>query len=184
MIIIFSENFCFVLFFSDAKNLGFHLRYHFFCNMDGFFRILKKRLSELICTRLYIHKVHTCISSLLYFQYKFALLSGLIVAGSRILSSRNWNKWMSFHKRTTLKCKESLNQDNISVYNPFHCQKPRKFASNHKVSSFFPELWFSQNFYFSFANCYAFADDCTVNHHDEKMPGLEGELWEENLYYS
>ena len=55
---------------------------------------------------------------------------------------------------------------------------PSKFASNHKVSSFFSELWFSQNFYFSFANCYAFADDCTVNHHDEKMPGLEGGQWD------
>ena len=26
----------------------------YFCNVDGFFRILKKALSELICTRLYI----------------------------------------------------------------------------------------------------------------------------------
>ena len=29
------------------------MRYHFFCTMDGFFRILKKTSSEIICTRLY-----------------------------------------------------------------------------------------------------------------------------------
>ena len=28
----------------------------FFCTMDGFFRILEKRLSELICTRLYLSR--------------------------------------------------------------------------------------------------------------------------------
>ena len=41
------------LFFSNDENLGFHMRYHFFSTIDGFFRILEKRLSELICTRLY-----------------------------------------------------------------------------------------------------------------------------------
>ena len=76
-----------------------------------------------------------------------------------------------FQKHTTLKYKDSLNQDNISVYNPFETAKrPSKFASNHRLSSFFSELWFSQNFYFSFANCYAFADDCT---HGLRTPGEE-----------
>ena len=30
----------------------FHMMYHFFCTIAGFFIILEKRLSELICTRL------------------------------------------------------------------------------------------------------------------------------------
>ena len=32
----------------------------YFCTMDGFFRILKKAVSELICTRLYIVAAATC----------------------------------------------------------------------------------------------------------------------------
>ena len=49
-----------MIFFFQKKNLhlikktkGFHMRYNFFfCTMDGFFRILEKTSSELICTRL------------------------------------------------------------------------------------------------------------------------------------
>ena len=55
---------CFIFF--QWKNLGFHMRYHFFfCTLDGFFRILEKRLSELICTRLYI--VYVLMKELLNF---------------------------------------------------------------------------------------------------------------------
>ena len=33
------------------------MRYHFFCTMDGFSRILEKKLSELLCTRLHFYQV-------------------------------------------------------------------------------------------------------------------------------
>ena len=50
----FSKKNIFLL-FPNENYIGFHMKYHFFfCTMDGFFRILEKKLSELICTRLYI----------------------------------------------------------------------------------------------------------------------------------
>ena len=48
----------FLMFISNEKNLGFHMNYHFFCTMNGFFRILEKRLSELICTRQYVFTLY------------------------------------------------------------------------------------------------------------------------------
>ena len=52
---------------------------------------------------------------------------------------------MSFQKRTkyTLKCKESLNQDNISVYNPFETAKGQ--VNLRAITKFLP---FSQNYDF------------------------------------
>jgi hypothetical protein len=49
----FFQKYVFVLFFSNDKNLGFHMRYHFFLHHYGscFFKILEKRL---ICTLLYL----------------------------------------------------------------------------------------------------------------------------------
>ena len=41
-------------FFPMKMTLAFIWGIIYFCNMDGFFRILKKAVSELICTRLYI----------------------------------------------------------------------------------------------------------------------------------
>ena len=45
-----------ILFFASYqwKTQPIYMRYHFFCTMDGFSRILEKKLSELLCTRLYI----------------------------------------------------------------------------------------------------------------------------------
>ena len=49
----FSKKNCF-LFFPNENQLGFHMRYHLFLHYlwNGFFRILEKTSSELICTRL------------------------------------------------------------------------------------------------------------------------------------
>ena len=41
------------LFFINGKTKDFHMRQLFFCTMDGFLRVLKKALFQLICTRLY-----------------------------------------------------------------------------------------------------------------------------------
>ena len=49
----FSKKFFFV-FAQWTKPRRFIWGSVYFCTMDGFFRILEKRLSELICTRLYI----------------------------------------------------------------------------------------------------------------------------------
>ena len=37
---------------SQWKKQPIYMRYHFFCTMDGFYRILEKKLSKLSCTRL------------------------------------------------------------------------------------------------------------------------------------
>ena len=50
----FSKKNKIVSLFSNEKTLAFIRGIISFCTMDGFFRILEKRLSELICTRLYL----------------------------------------------------------------------------------------------------------------------------------
>ena len=46
---------------SHWKMQPISMRYHFFCTMDGFSRILEKKLSELLCTRLYAFIVRECV---------------------------------------------------------------------------------------------------------------------------
>ena len=56
---IFFHEFLFFLFFLlflSEKSSPFIWGVVYFCNMDDFFRILEKRLSELICTRLYLQR--------------------------------------------------------------------------------------------------------------------------------
>ena len=40
----------------------------FFCTMDGFSRILEKRLSQLICTRLYMTHVYVMIGPFIWYR--------------------------------------------------------------------------------------------------------------------
>ena len=44
-------DFFYLYFFSNENNLGFHMRYHFFCTMNSFFRILENTLSKLVYDR-------------------------------------------------------------------------------------------------------------------------------------
>ena len=61
-----------ICFFPMTKTLVFIWGIIFFCTMDGFFRILEKRLSELICTWLYISQLFKfCYASVCSVVYKF-----------------------------------------------------------------------------------------------------------------
>ena len=51
----FQKKKCFFCFIWKKTSSSFIWGIIFFCSMDGFFRILEKRQSELICTRLYVN---------------------------------------------------------------------------------------------------------------------------------
>ena len=61
------------LFFSMKINMAFTWGSIYFCTMDGFFRILKKALSELICTQLYITPIKSLTISTLMWVTKLRL---------------------------------------------------------------------------------------------------------------
>ena len=65
-----------VCFFSMKRPNAFKWCSIYFCTMDGFFRILKKVLSELICTRLYFYFV--LVNALNYLQCATRIVSKLL----------------------------------------------------------------------------------------------------------
>ena len=53
--------FCFLFFVIGFLNENYHGGSVYFFTMDGFFRILKKALSEVICIRLYVELLITLL---------------------------------------------------------------------------------------------------------------------------
>ena len=78
----------------------------FFCSMDGFFRILEKTSSELICTRLYLLTVLRYVMTNVHSVYK------TYIHTSKVCSNWHWDfrlvssnqSHFLFPKRLDVKC--------------------------------------------------------------------------------
>ena len=80
----FKKNICFC-FFPMKISLAFIWGFLYFCTMDGFFRILEKTSSELICTRLY----HILSKTFLLTDYNI-LLWWISLKSFKCLLGRLW----------------------------------------------------------------------------------------------
>ena len=97
----------FNFFFNEKHQGGSYEVVHYLCIMDGFFRILKKAVSKLICTRLYMHickifiidtlKIKKYIVKMQVHKYKNAtseMLSFHCVSDSEVKKSSRAKNWV------------------------------------------------------------------------------------------